>query len=133
MSLSWRERLQRAKKRMMEQLELGEEDWTYIWDNIGMFCSRSDELIREILDAEEIPTTQEEIDKYVEDMYQAEFDEMARDVILDIFEKMGYKIKRKQEAESKDEDEKDSDSDSDNEDDQDLEEEQEEEEKVENK
>jgi aspartate/tyrosine/aromatic aminotransferase len=39
MSLSWRERVARTKKRLMEALDLTQEDWDYIKENIGMFCA----------------------------------------------------------------------------------------------
>jgi len=96
LSLSWRERLQRAKKRLMEQLGLSQEDWDFIWDNIGAFCSKSDEQVREVLESEGRPLTQEEVDKLVETMYQDEFDEMCRDIIIEVFENFGYEIKKKQ-------------------------------------
>ena len=101
MSLSWRERLRRAKKRLMEQLELSEEDWTFIWDNIGAFCTKSDEQCRAVLESEGRPLTQEEVDKLVEEMYQTEFDEMARDIITEVLDALGYEIKKKPKKKAK--------------------------------
>jgi len=140
LSLSWRERLQRAKKRLMEQLGLSQEDWDFIWDNIGAFCSKSDEQVREVLESEGRPLTQEEVDKLVETMYQDEFDEMCRDIIIEVFENFGYEIKKKQKQKKKqskkeEEETEETDSDSNTDSDQDSEnvEEQEQEVEVENK
>lgn len=116
MSLSWRERLQRAKTRLMEQLGLEQEDWNFIKENIGAFCEKSDEQVRQVLESDGKELTQQNIDELVENMYQDEFDEMCRDIILEVLKNFGYKIKKKQkekEKESEDEDEeKESDSES---------------------
>ena len=138
MSLSWRERLQRAKKRLMEQLGLAQEDWDFIWDNIGAFCSKSDEQVREVLESEGRPLTQEEVDKLVENMFEDEFDEMCRDIIIEVFENFGYEIKKKQkkkQSKKEEEETEETDSDSNTDSDQDSEnvEEQKEEVEVENK
>jgi len=110
LSLSWRERLKRARKRLMEKLDLTQEDWDYIQENIGTFCSNSDEKIREILESDEKPETQEEIDKLVKGMLDYEFDELTIEIILEIFEKLGYipkkKRKKKQTEEEKEEESK---------------------------
>lgn len=114
MSLSWRERLRRAKKRMMEQLGLEQEDWDFIWDNIGAFCLKSDEQCRTVLEAEGRPLTQDEVDLLVEKMFEDEFDEMTRDIILEVFENYGYEIKKKRKKKQSQE-EKESDSENENE------------------
>lgn len=101
MSLSWRERLRRAKKRLSEQLGLSEADWQFIQDNIGAFCSKSDEQIREVLESEGRPLTQEEVDKLVEEMYESEFDEMARDILTEVLDALGYEIKKKPKKKAK--------------------------------
>ena len=121
LSLSWRERLKRARKRLMEALDLTQEDWEYIQENIGTFCSNSDEKIRELLESEEKPETQEEIDKLVNEMPDYQFDELTIQVLLEIFDKLGYirKKKRKKKQTEKEQEEEavdsgsDSDSDSD--------------------
>ncbi len=117
MSLSWRERLKRARKRLMEALDLTQEDWEYIQENIGTFCSNSDEKIRELLESEEKPETQEEIDKLVNEMPDYQFDELTIQVLLEIFDKLGYirkkKRKKKQTEKEQEEEAVDSDSDSD--------------------
>lgn len=114
MSLQWRERLRRAQKRLAEQLGLTQEDLNFIWENIGSFCSLSDERVREVLEGEGKPLTQEEVDKLVEEMPQYQFDEMTKDVILEVLEKLGYVIKKKRKKkQSETEEEKESDSDSD--------------------
>ncbi len=117
LSLSWRERLKRARKRLMEALDLTQEDWEYIQENIGTFCSNSDEKIRELLESEEKPETQEEIDKLVNEMPDYQFDELTIQVLLEIFDKLGYirkkKRKKKQTEKEQEEEAVDSDSDSD--------------------
>ncbi len=101
MSLSWRERLRRAKKRLSEQLELSQADWEFIWDNIGAFCTKSDEQIREVLEAEGRPVNQEEIDKLVNELFESEFDEMTKDIIIEVLEQLGYEIKKKPKKKAK--------------------------------
>lgn len=115
MSFTWRERLRRAKKRMLDRLDIDESErekaWKYIWDNIGSFCKESDDQVRLVFG------DRCNIDEEVERMYQSEFDEMASDIIEKILEKLGYKIKKKQKKKKKQtekqQEEKDSDSDSD--------------------
>ena len=85
----------------MEQLELQEADWEFIQENIGAFCSKSDEQIREVLESEGRPLTQEEVDKLVEEMYETEFDEMARDIITEVLDALGYEIKKKPKKKAK--------------------------------
>ena len=122
----------------MEQLGLAQEDWDFIWDNIGAFCSKSDEQVREVLESEGRPLTQEEVDKLVENMFEDEFDEMCRDIIIEVFENFGYEIKKKQKKkqskkEEEETEETDSDSDADTDSDGENAEEQEKEVEVENK
>jgi len=81
LSLTWRERVKRTKKRLMEALDLTQEDWDYIKDNIGMFCENSDEKIREELRSRDIPETQENIDKLVEEMMEYQFIDMTKEII----------------------------------------------------
>ncbi len=101
MSLSWRERLRRAKKRLSEQLELSQADWEFIQDNIGAFCTKSDEEIRAVLEAEGRPVNQEEIDKLVNELFESEFDEMTKDIIIEVLEQLGYEIKKKPKKKAK--------------------------------
>ncbi len=117
MSLSWRERVARTKKRLMEALDLTQEDWDYIKENIGMFCENSDEKMRAELRSRGIPETQENIDKLVEEMMEYQFVDMTKEIIEEIFEKLGYikkkKRKKKQTEKEQEEEAVDSDSDSD--------------------
>jgi len=117
LSLSWRERVKRTKKRLMEALDLTQEDWDYIQDNIGTFCENSDEKIREELRSRDLPETQENIDKIVNEMESYQFEEMTQEIIEEIFEKLGYikkkKRKKKQTEKEQEEETVDSDSDSD--------------------
>ncbi len=115
MSLSWRERLKRAQKRIAEQLGLTQEDVEFIWENIGSFCTLSDERIREVLEGEGRPLTQEEVDKLVEEMPQYQFDEMTIDIILEVLENFGYKLKKKSKKKQKDEAEEETESESESE------------------
>ena len=135
LSLSWRERLKNAQKRIGEQLGLTQEDWNFVWENIGAFCSLSDERIREVLEGEGRPLTQEEVDKLVEELPDYQFDEMTQDIILEVLEKYGYvlkkKSKKKQKAEAEAEAEEESESESENEEESESEEEQTEEQKEE--
>lgn len=85
----------------MEQLELQEADWEFIQENIGAFCSKSDEQIRAVLESEGRPLTQEEVDKLVEEMYESEFDEMTRDIITEVLDALGYEIKKKPKKKAK--------------------------------
>jgi len=103
MSLSWRERLKRAQKRIAEQLGLTQEDIEFIWENIGSFCTLSDERIREVLEGEGRPLTQEEVDKLVDEMPQYQFDELTTDIILEVLENFGYKLKKKSKKKQKEE------------------------------
>jgi len=96
MSLSWRERLKRAKKRILDGLEIEEsqkdELWKYIWDNIGAFCRESDDQVRLVFG------DRCNIDEEVERLYQGEFDEMTIDIVEKILERLGYKLKKKKNA-----------------------------------
>ncbi len=131
MSLSWRERLKNAQRRIGEQLGLTQEDWNFVWENIGAFCSLSDERIREVLEGEGKPLTQEEVDKLVEEMPNYQFDEMTQDIILEVLEKYGYVLKKKSKKKQKAEAETESESESENENETEEEEEQTEEQKEE--
>ncbi len=115
MSLSWRERLKRAQKRIAEQLGLTQEDIEFIWENIGSFCTLSDERIREVLEGEGRPLTQEEVDKLVDEMPQYQFDEMTTDIILEVLENFGYKLKKKSKKKQKEDAEEESESESESE------------------
>jgi len=131
LSLSWRERLKNAQRRIGEQLGLTQEDWNFVWENIGAFCSLSDERIREVLEGEGKPLTQEEVDKLVEEMPNYQFDEMTQDIILEVLEKYGYVLKKKSKKKQKAEAETESESESENENETESEEEQTEEQKEE--
>ena len=115
MSLSWRERLKRAQKRIAEQLGLTQEDIEFIWENIGSFCTLSDERIREVLEGEGRPLTQEEVDKLVDEMPQYQFDELTIDIILEVLENFGYKLKKKSKKKQKEEAGEESESETENE------------------
>ena len=125
MSLSWRERLKRAQKRIAEQLGLTQEDIEFIWENIGSFCTLSDERIREVLEGEGRPLTQEEVDKLVDEMPQYQFDELTTDIILEVLENFGYKLKKKSKKKQKQEAGEESETESESENEEESEEEEE--------
>ncbi len=93
MSFSWRERMKRSKKRLLDRLDIEEsqkdEVWKYIWDNIGSFCKESDDQVKLVFG------DRCSIDEEVEKLYQDEFDEMASDIIEKVLEQLGFKIKKK--------------------------------------
>jgi len=125
LSLSWRERLKRAQKRIAEQLGLTQEDIEFIWENIGSFCTLSDERIREVLEGEGRPLTQEEVDKLVDEMPQYQFDELTTDIILEVLENFGYKLKKKSKKKQKQEAGEESETESESENEEESEEEEE--------
>jgi len=139
MSLTWRERLKRAQKRIGEELGLTQEDWNFVWENIPAFCSLSDERVREVLEGEGRPLTQEEVDKLVDELPNYQFDEMTKDIILEVLENFGYvlkkKSKKKQKAEAEQESETETETENEDatEDEEEVAEEQKEEVEVENK
>ena len=89
MSFGWRERLQRAKKRLMEQMGLSQEDWNHIWDNIGDYCHESDKQSKLVFGAKC------DIDEEIAKLDEYDFDEMCRDIINKIMKQLGY-IKEKE-------------------------------------
>lgn len=96
MSYGWRERLQRAKKRLMEQMGLSQEDWVHIWDNIGDYCHESDKQAKLVFGS------RSDIDKEIKQMEEYAFDEMCRDIIEQIMKKLGYiKVKERKKKQKK--------------------------------
>lgn len=91
----------------MRQLDLEEEDWNFIKENIGAFCEKSDEQVRDVLESEGKEQTQQNIDDLVENMYQGEFDEMCRDIIQEVLANFGYVTKKKQKKKDSEKDEED--------------------------
>jgi len=93
LSFTWRERLRRSKKRILDGLDIEESEkektWKYIWDNIGSFCKESDDQVRLVYG------DRCNIDEEVERMFQSEFEQMASDIVLKILERLGYPIKKK--------------------------------------
>jgi len=93
LSFTWRERLKRAKRRILDRLDIEESEkektWKYIWDNIGSFCKESDDQVRLVYG------DRCNIDEEVERMFQSEFEQMASDIVEKILERLGYKIKKK--------------------------------------
>jgi len=115
MSLTWRERLRRAKhkKSLMEKLGLTEEDWEFLEENILEFCRCADEQAR-LVEGQDC-----DVDKVEEEMDDWDFEEHTVEVLKEIFEKLGRKIgkkqkkKKKQENESEESEDAESDTESD--------------------
>jgi len=99
LSFSWRERLKRSKKRILDGLDIQESEkektWAFIWENIGSFCKESDDQVKVVFG------DRCNIDEEVEKLFQDEFDEMAKDIVEKILERLGYDIKRKSKKKSK--------------------------------
>lgn len=94
MSLTWRQRLRMAKKRMMEKLDLTEADWTEIWDNIGDYCSESDAQLTVVYGDER------DTDELAERQSEYDFEQMTADIIEKVMKKLGY-IKEKEKKKNK--------------------------------
>lgn len=98
MSYTWRERLQRAKKRLKEALGLSEADWQFMQENIGDFCRESDEQVRTV-EGERC-----NVDAVVEKMDETTFIEHCESVINDVMVKLKYKKgKKKKKSDSQEE------------------------------
>jgi len=97
MSFSWRQRLRRAKKDIMDRLDLTQEDWDKIWENIGDYCHESDKQVQ-LVYGESC-----NIDEKVNKMYDDEFLEMACDLIEKVMKKLGHKKKKAKKKKSKEE------------------------------
>ena len=99
MSYSWRERLRRSKKRILDGLDIEESEkektCRYIWDNIGSFCKEPDDQLRLVYG------DRCNLDQEVERMLQSGFDEIASDIVLKILERLGYPIKKKSKKKKK--------------------------------
>ena len=99
MSFSWRERLKRSKKRILDGLDIQqsekEKTWAFIWENIGSFCKDSDDQVKVVFG------DRCNIDEEVEKLFQDELDEMAIDIVEKILERLGYNIKRKSKKKNK--------------------------------
>lgn len=87
MSLTWRQRLRMAKKRMMEKLDLSEADWDQIWENIGDYCHESDAQLTAVY-GEGNP------DELAEKQTEYDFEQMTADIIEKVMKKLGYKKKK---------------------------------------
>lgn len=94
MSLTWRQRLRMAKKRMMEKLDLTEADWQEIWDNIGDYCSESDAQLTVVYGDER------DTDELAERQSEYDFEQMTADIIEKVMKKLGY-IKEKEKKKNK--------------------------------
>jgi len=94
MSLTWRQRLRMAKKRMMEKLDLTEADWQEIWDNIGDYCSESDSQLKVVYGDER------DTDELAERQSEYDFEQMTADIIEKVMKKLGY-IKEKEKKKKK--------------------------------
>ncbi len=110
MSYSFRERLRIAlRQKLKEKLSLSEKDIKFLWENIGTFCSHSDELIDALKKYENSGKT---IDEIVDALDNQDFEDLVKEVIEFGFKKLNYKKQKESEKKSEDTD-NDSDSDAD--------------------
>lgn len=87
MSLTWRQRLRMAKKHMMEKLDLTEEEWDKIWENIGDFCHESDAQLEAVYG-------EGDVDELAEKQSQWDFEQMTEDILKKVMEKLGIRKKK---------------------------------------
>jgi hypothetical protein len=109
MSYSFRERLRIAlRQKLKEKLSLSEKDIKFLWENIGTFCSHSDELIDALKKYENSGKT---IDEIVDELDDQDFEDLVKETIEHGFKKLNYK--KQKDATKEKETDTDSDSDSD--------------------
>ncbi len=94
MSLTWRQRLRIAKKRMMEKLDLTEADWDHIWDNITDYCSESDAQLTVVYGDESDPN------ELADRQSEYDFEQMTADIIEKVMKQLEY-IKEKEKKKQK--------------------------------
>lgn len=86
MSLKFRERLRALEK---TQLEISEEEWNKVWENIGDFCMASDLAIKARYG--ENANEEAEVTKMSDD----EFLGFARAIVQNVLRKLGYRKKKR--------------------------------------
>lgn len=89
MSYTWREMVKRKKKELKERLNLSQEEWDFIQNNIGEFCRESDEQVRLIYG------DRCDVDKEVAGMTESRWMEMTEAVIRDVLARLKFKKKKK--------------------------------------
>ncbi len=87
MSLTWRQRLRMAKKRMMDKLDLTEQEWDKIWENIDDFCHESDAQLEAVYG-------EGDVDQQAKDQSQWDFEQMTEDILKKVMEKLGIRKKK---------------------------------------
>ncbi len=96
MSYGWRERLKRAEVRLMEKLDLTQEDIDHIKENIGDYCHESDKQARLVFGKNA------DLDKKIEEMSEQDFEEMCEGIFKKIMKKLGYiKVKERKKKKKK--------------------------------
>jgi hypothetical protein len=110
MSYGWRERLKRAEVRLMEKLDLTQEDMDHIKENIGDYCHESDKQARLVFGKNA------DLDKKIEEMSEQDFEEMCEGIFKKIMKKLGYiKVKERKKKKKKKSAEQESEKESSNE------------------
>jgi len=110
MSYSFRERLRMAlkkdaKNRLKMKLGLSQKDADKLMDNIRRVCSISDEMLNAMRN--EMPRFYDkDIDKIIEEMTDAEFEDFLAEWVERALVKLGMKQKSKEEIEKEDAEEK---------------------------
>lgn len=87
MSLTWRQRLRMAKKRMMDKLDLTEQEWEKIWENIDDFCHESDAQLEAVYG-------EGDVNELAEKQSQWDFEQMTEDILKKVMEKLGIRKKK---------------------------------------
>lgn len=111
MSFGFRERLRMAlRQSLKEKLGLSEKDIQFIWENIGTFCSHSDDLLEALKKYEH---SDKSIDEIVEELSDADFADLVREILEFGFKKLDYKKQKDEKKSEEKSEEKETDSDSD--------------------
>ena len=95
MSNSFRELMQRKKKKILELYGLTEADWQFYLDHIANFCQHSDVSCR-VVYGENC-----NVDQVVTEMSESDFMELAEMVLKEVFEKLGYTPEKKKKKKKK--------------------------------
>lgn len=89
MSLSWRERLRRMSK---EQLNLTQEEFDKLWENIADFCEASDKKIHETV-GDDV-----DVDKCIDNMDEESFRQMTQEIVDETLLALGIRKKKKRDS-----------------------------------
>lgn len=76
-----------AKKRMMDKLDLTEQEWEKIWENIDDFCHESDAQLEAVYG-------EGDVNELAEKQSQWDFEQMTEDILKKVMEKLGIRKKK---------------------------------------